>query len=72
MNKLSDIISIKIKIKDNNLTFEEKVGLILSNLRGLIRQIEDSGGNVQRIKGSDIESSISYVHLKQKGEDERE
>lgn len=60
----SDVITIKIKIKNENLTMDEKTDLIVSDLEGLIALIEANEGNVQQLKGQSVDSSVEYVHLR--------
>jgi|GEM_PF-3484147 len=59
-----DVITIKIKIKNEDLEFDEKADLIKSHLKSLIDRLEETNGNVQQLKGKDADSTIEYVHLK--------
>lgn len=60
-----DIITVKIKINNDNLTFEERADLIIDNLRSLADVLEIEGGNIQNMTGKDDDSTLEYVHLKQ-------
>jgi hypothetical protein len=59
-----DVITIKIKIKNDELEFDEKTDLIKSHLKSLIDRLDETNGNVQQLKGQDEDSTIEYVHLK--------
>jgi hypothetical protein len=61
---ITDVITVKIKIKDEHLAFEEKTDLIVSQLRSIAGLLEERKGDIQRVKGNDPDSSIEYVHVK--------
>jgi c-di-GMP-related signal transduction protein len=63
MKRYSDIITIKIKLIDDDSDREGKKDLIVSQLQGLIEQLERTNGDMQSAKAADDLSSLEYVHL---------
>lgn len=58
-----ELVSVKIKIKNNELEFDEKTDLIVESLRALADKVEELCGDVQQLNVKDEDSSIEYLHL---------
>ena len=61
---VTDVVKLDIKIKGEDLAFDEITEVIVSELEGMIAHLRRTDGNIQNFKGDDDTSTIEYVHLK--------
>jgi hypothetical protein len=60
-----EIIKVKLRLTNGDMTFDEKAELIIQQLRALADTLEECKGNAQTIKGSTEGAHLEYVHLKE-------
>lgn len=63
---MSGIIKVTIKLKSEDMDMEEKNEIIVSSLKLLAGQLEETKGNIQQAKFNDEFSKIEYHHLTSK------
>ena len=57
-----DIVTIKIKITNEELLLEEKTDVIKTSLGSIVDRLEETGG-MQKMKAKDEDVTIEYLHL---------
>jgi len=61
----TDIINITIKVNQGELLDnEEVVDSIRVNLQGILTMLDETGGDIQKLKSEDDLSCMQYTHTK--------